>query len=54
MARAMPVAAVLGNHDAEYGTEHVAKALEEHDIRVLFATRYGVSKRKPEPSTSPA
>ena len=36
LARAMPVAAVLGNHDAEYGTELVAKALEERGIPVLF------------------
>ena len=36
MARAMPIAAVLGNHDAEYGTKRVAKALEERGIPVLF------------------
>lgn len=36
LARAMPAAAVLGNHDAEYGTGLVARALEERGIPVLF------------------
>lgn len=36
LARAVPVAAVLGNHDAEYGAELVARSLEERGISVLF------------------
>ena len=36
LVRAMPAVAVLGNHDAEYGTERVARALEERGIPVLF------------------
>lgn len=35
LARAVPTAAVLGNHDAEYGAAHVARTLEEQGIPVL-------------------
>lgn len=36
LTRYIPAVAVLGNHDAEYGTRHVASALEGHGIQVLF------------------
>lgn len=36
LAGAAPVAAVLGNHDAEYGAAHVARTLEARGIPVLF------------------
>lgn len=38
LARGTPTAAVLGNHDAEYGSAIVARALEDHGIPVLFNT----------------
>ena len=36
LARRIPAVAVLGNHDSEYGTRHVASALEHNGIQVLF------------------
>jgi predicted MPP superfamily phosphohydrolase len=39
LARAMPAVAVLGNHDAEYGVQRVAAALEGQRISVLFNQR---------------
>jgi hypothetical protein len=42
LTRRIPAVAVLGNHDAEYGTQRVASALERHGIQVLFNDWCGI------------